>query len=68
MPRAYRSMLSFFQLVNDVPGYEELGIEVSREEEDSSRIVQWVGNEGIPAHGGVSFSTFGHGHGEDEAT
>lgn len=24
MPKAYKSMLKFFQLVNDVPGYREL--------------------------------------------
>ncbi|KAK3172520.1 hypothetical protein OEA41_005842 [Lepraria neglecta] len=43
MPRAYKSMLTFFQLVNDVPGYFEG--EVEPQGDDSSRYVSW--EEGV---------------------
>ena len=36
MPRAYKSMLAFFQLVNDVPGYEELEAIIPKDEDDPS--------------------------------
>lgn len=42
MPRAHKSMLSFFQLVADVPGYQEieqLGLGV---DDNEAREVQWV--------------------------
>jgi hypothetical protein len=47
MPRAYKSMLAFFQMVNDVPGYFEA--EVEPQGDDSSRYVSW--EEGV--HSGV---------------
>lgn len=57
MPRAYQSILSFFQLVNDVPGYEEPAQEDVVDEEDNSNVVQWAGNEGGLAEGAITFST-----------
>ena len=39
MPRAYKSMLAYFQLVNDVPGYHET--EVAPQADDSNRYVTW---------------------------
>ena len=39
MPRAYKSMLAYFQLVNDVPGYYET--EVTPQADDSNRYVEW---------------------------
>ena len=38
MPRAYKSMLAYFQLVNDVPGYYET--EVLPEAIDSNGYVE----------------------------
>lgn len=46
MPRAYKSMLAYFQLVNDVPGYFEAETFVP-EGDDDSRYVSW--KEGIRA-------------------
>ena len=43
MPRAYKSMLAFFQMVNDIPGYFE--VEVEPQGDDSSRYVSW--EEGV---------------------
>ena len=43
MPRAYKSMLAYFQLVNDVPGYYET--EVLPEPDDSNGYVEW--QEGV---------------------
>ena len=42
MPRAYKSMLAYFQLVNDVPGYYET--ELVPQDDDSDRYVE--GQEG----------------------
>ncbi len=42
MPRAYKSMLAYFQLVNDVPGYFEAET-IIPEEDDFSRVVRWEG-------------------------
>lgn len=39
MPRAYTSMLAYFELVNSVPGYYET--EVMPEADDSGRYVSW---------------------------
>ncbi|KAK0509849.1 hypothetical protein JMJ35_007243 [Cladonia borealis] len=39
MPRAYKSMLAYFQLVNDVPGYYET--EMAPQADDSNRYVTW---------------------------
>lgn len=41
MPNAYTSMLEFFQLVHNLPGYEEKPILVEQEADDSDRIVSW---------------------------
>lgn len=41
MPRAYKSMLSFFQMVHDVPGYSETELVVPKDEDDMSRVVTW---------------------------
>ncbi|KAK4697903.1 hypothetical protein P7C71_g237, partial [Lecanoromycetidae sp. Uapishka_2] len=46
MPRAYKNMLAYFQLVNDVPGYFEVESFVP-EGDDGSRFVNW--KEGIRA-------------------
>lgn len=40
MPRAYESMLAYFQLVNDVPGYFEAETIVP-EGDNSSTVVRW---------------------------
>lgn len=40
MPRSYKSMLAFFQLVNDIPGYMEAELDIP-EDEDESRVVKW---------------------------
>lgn len=42
MPRAYKSMLSFFQLVADVPGYEELEQLEFGVDNNEARQVKWV--------------------------
>lgn len=47
MPRAYKSMLAFFQLVNDIPGYYETELVVPKDEDDTSRVVTW--NDGTRA-------------------
>ena len=41
MPRAYKSMLAFFQLVHDIPGYIEADLDIKKDEEDMSRVVRW---------------------------
>ena len=41
MPRAYKSMLTFFQLVNDIPGYFETELTIPKDEHDMSRVVTW---------------------------
>ncbi len=41
MPRAYKSMLAYFQLLNDIPGYYETEIQVPKDENDMSRVVTW---------------------------
>lgn len=47
MPRAYKSMLKFFQMVHDIPNYYEAEMVVPQDEEDMSRVVNW--EEGIRA-------------------
>lgn len=42
MPRAHQSMLSFFQLVADVPGYEELEQLEFGVDNNQAREVKWV--------------------------
>ena len=41
MPKSYPSMLAFFQLVNDIPGYFEADLDIPKDEDDMSRVVQW---------------------------
>lgn len=41
MPRAYKSMLAYFQLVKDVPSYFEAEMVVPKDEDDLSRVVKW---------------------------
>ncbi|CAF9933211.1 hypothetical protein IMSHALPRED_009092 [Imshaugia aleurites] len=41
MPRSYQSMLEFFQLVNDFPGYMEAELDIPKDEDDMSRVVRW---------------------------
>ena len=42
MPQAYTSILDFFQLVNNLPGYEEQPILLEREnDDDGARVVKW---------------------------
>lgn len=41
MPRAYKSMLAFFQMVHDIPGYYEKEVVVPKDEDDMSRVVTW---------------------------
>lgn len=41
MPRAYKSMLAYFQLVNDCPGYFEAELDIPKDEDDTSRVVKW---------------------------
>lgn len=41
MPRAYKSMLSFFQDAHDIPGYFEMDLVVPKDEDDMSRVVTW---------------------------
>lgn len=39
MPKAYKSMLKFFQLANDVPGYRELAaLEEAQPYEDDEAV------------------------------
>lgn len=45
MPIAYKSMLAFFLLVNDVPGYFEMNMEIEVDEEDPSRVVTWIAGD-----------------------
>ena len=35
------SMLAYFQLVNDIPGYFEADVDIPKDEEDMSRVVRW---------------------------
>ena len=39
MPRAYKSMLAYFQLMNDVPGYYET--EIAQQADETGRYVTW---------------------------
>ena len=41
MPRAYKSMLTFFQLFNDIHGYFEAELDIPKDEDDLSRVVTW---------------------------
>lgn len=41
MPRSYKSMLAFFQLVNDIPGYLETEVDLPKDEDNMSRVVRW---------------------------
>lgn len=41
MPRAHKSMLAFFKLVNDIPGYFEADVDIPKDEDDMSRVVKW---------------------------
>ena len=41
MPRSYKSMLAFFQLVDDIPGYLEAELDIPEDENDMSRVVTW---------------------------
>ncbi len=41
MPRAYKSMLAFLQMVHDIPGYYETEIVLPKDEDDMSRMVTW---------------------------
>ena len=41
MPRSYESMLAFFQLVHDIPGYFEAELDIPKDEDDMSRVVKW---------------------------
>ena len=41
MPRSYQSMLSFFQLVNDIPSYFEAESEIPKNDDDTSRLDRW---------------------------
>ena len=42
MPNAYTSMLEFFQLTRNLPGYEEQPLSIEREDTvDDGRIVKW---------------------------
>ncbi len=45
MPRAYRSMISFFKLVADVPGYEELEQFEFGVDDRAAREVKWVAGD-----------------------
>ncbi len=38
MPKAYQQMLGFFQLVNDVPGYEEMEFRRPELQGDAGRV------------------------------
>lgn len=51
MSRAWKNMLAFFRLLDDVPGYCEMPIQVPRDEEDYSRVVKWIGGEEVDGHG-----------------
>lgn len=39
MPRSHQSMLAFFQLVNEIPGYYEAELDIPKDEDDMSRVV-----------------------------
>jgi len=41
MPRVYKHMLDFFQMVNDIPGYYEAEVVIPKDENDMSRVVKW---------------------------
>ena len=41
MPKAHKSMLAFFQLVNDIPEYYETELDIPKDEDDMSRVVTW---------------------------
>lgn len=41
MPKSHKSMLAFFQLVNDIPGYYEAELDLPIDESDTSRVVRW---------------------------
>jgi len=59
MPRAFRSMLSFFQLVHTVPGYAEVPIEVKEDGVKSSDVVKWMAGQKEEANERVTFSVWG---------
>lgn len=41
MPTSHKSMLAFFQLVNDMPGYFEAELDIPKDEDDMSKVVRW---------------------------
>ena len=56
MPRAYKSMLAFFQLVADVPGYvefEQLQLGMDNKE---AREVKWLAGDDGAANPGPSIT------------
>ena len=66
MPRAYKSMLEFFKLVNDVPGYEEreIDVELGAEVEGQERMVRWIEGDMESLGSGITFSMGDGGRGE----
>ena len=59
MPRAYTAMLRFFQLLHDVPEYEEGALHVEANEDDDdedARVVRWVQGNDERTRPGVTFS------------
>ena len=57
MPSAYRYMLAFFKLVDDVPGYEELDLKVESDPAgEGDRVVRWVEGDVERSGPGVTFS------------
>ncbi|KAL9129616.1 MAG: hypothetical protein Q9217_001972 [Psora testacea] len=63
MPRAYKSMLEFFRLVNDVPGYEEGEMDVEVDGNEAERMVKWVEGDGERTGAGITFSMGDEGRG-----
>lgn len=50
MPSAYKTMLAFFDLVKETPGYEEPELDIAEfDEEEDARTVRWIEAEGQAA-------------------
>ena len=56
MPRAYKSMLCFFRLVNDIPGYQEAEMNIEAGEDGAERMVKWVEGDVERTGRGITFS------------
>ncbi|KAL9102680.1 MAG: hypothetical protein Q9163_002202 [Psora crenata] len=64
MPHAYKSMLEFFQLVHNIPGYEEKETNAGVATDGPEMIVKWVNSDQDTAADLITFSMGDEARGE----